>query len=319
MGIYSANDTKITQIVKGTSGNLNLYASWTEKDTVVIDTEKQVYTYGTGAFEVINDQGLDGFTVEYLVSGNWTETVPTAINAYDVRVTRAECNDYKAFEQIINSGFRIVKTKPSIVLANETVTFTGEEISISPAVVTGVNSEIVSNPVTYEYYTDSACTDLMTSLPIYPGTYYVTATVEVGGNYTAATSEVATLTVEEAVFNVTLPTTLPVNVGSDGVVTVSSDVYIVNNTSIPVVVTDVTIEEANGWNLVSSSHNFSNDLVGTKNFYLGVSNPTMNTVIAKQSRLLISYIANIAPQSNELSNNHMANVVFTVGWYVPEN
>ncbi len=57
----------------------------------------------------------------------------------------------------------------------------------------------------------------------------------------------AILSAEPALFNVTLPTGLPVHVASDGTITVSDSAYITNNCAANVSVADVEIETLNDW------------------------------------------------------------------------
>ena len=70
---------------------------------------------------------------------------------------------------------------------------------MSGAKVTGVNGESFKGSVTYTYYTDGQCTQGETKTPPSAvGTYYVRASIAAGGNYTAAVSNTAKLTIEKS-------------------------------------------------------------------------------------------------------------------------
>ncbi len=96
------------------TGNLTLYAKWTEKATVSINDAVQTYTWsGSVKSFAITGTPNTGFTVQYKVNGNWTTTAPSAVGAYDVRITRAEDDTYKAYEKIITGGLVINAATPT--------------------------------------------------------------------------------------------------------------------------------------------------------------------------------------------------------------
>jgi uncharacterized protein YdbL (DUF1318 family) len=98
-------------------------------------------------------------------------------------------------------NFKITKATSTISLTKKTVTYTGKEISIDKAVVTGSTGKI-----TYFYYSDKACTTKV-STPKNTGTYYVKAKVAADENYKAQTSSAVKLTINKATPTITAKTT----------------------------------------------------------------------------------------------------------------
>ena len=94
--------------------NLDVYAEMIEKLAIVINADNQTY-------EKSKSNGFNlrantvGFNIEYLVDGKWTSEVPTAIGTYDIKITRAEDDNYKSFETIISDGLTITADKVDIV------------------------------------------------------------------------------------------------------------------------------------------------------------------------------------------------------------
>lgn len=102
------------------TGDATLAAKWAEKQAIAItpDAGNAAYVYdGEGhgfAFSKSPDDSLEGFAVEYRPAGSaddvtWTTDVPVNAGTYDVRVTRAEDEDYAAFEQTFEGGVVIAK------------------------------------------------------------------------------------------------------------------------------------------------------------------------------------------------------------------
>ena len=93
---------------------------------------------------------------------------------------------------------KINPAAPTITLADQSVKHDGNTHPMSGAKVTGVNGESFKGSVTYTYYTDGQCTQGETKTPPSAvGTYYVRASIAAGGNYTAAVSNTAKLTIEK--------------------------------------------------------------------------------------------------------------------------
>lgn len=98
----------------------------------------------------------------------------------------------------------ILQAKPSVTIADRTVTYNSHPQTLEPAVLeSGIpNGTDVTGGVSYQY----TCTEGENAgqinspdAPVHAGKYTVTATVEAGGNYAAAaTDQPATLTIEQA-------------------------------------------------------------------------------------------------------------------------
>lgn len=101
---------------------------------------------------------------------------------------------------------KINPAAPTITLADQSVKHDGNTHPMSGAKVTGVNGESFKGSVTYTYYTDGQCTQGETKTPPSAvGTYYVRASIAAGGNYTAAASNTAKLTIEKSASTATKP------------------------------------------------------------------------------------------------------------------
>ena len=142
--------------------------------------------------------------------------------------------------------------------------------------------------------------------------------------------------------SVTVPTVLPIAVGTDGSVATASDAKIVNNSFGAVKVNSVSIEAAQGWNLTafgdkatlakekvdSNKFGFSISLgngaaqvTDNKNaskqtlldaavegcFMSGVGDPSANSIG-------IAYDAIVTPVSEAVTNTAIASVLFIIAW-----
>ena len=140
--------------------------------------------------------------------------------------------------------------------------------------------------------------------------------------------------------SVTVPTVLPIAVGTDGSVATASDAKITNNSYGAVKISSVSIQAAEGWHLADFETNMADEKVdsnligfaltiggGTQlatnesnaetqtlldaaieGCYLtGVGNPSGNAVA-------IAYDAVVSPVSSAVTNTGVASVVFTVEW-----
>ncbi|SDB23845.1 PEGA domain-containing protein [Eubacterium oxidoreducens] len=88
----------------------------------------------------------------------------------------------------------ITKADSQITLADKTVIYTGKAVAADTATVSGS-----TGAVTYNYYTDKACTkEIKAAQVVNAGTYYVKATVAADTNYASATSNVAKITIKKA-------------------------------------------------------------------------------------------------------------------------
>lgn len=148
------------------------------------------------------------------------------------------------------------------------------------------------------------------------------------------TSVPVELTVEAAVFSVTVPSSLPVTVDANGVVTCANNAYIINLGSGAVVVTNITIQGLNDWVSVDwDSCNMKAEQVGAKKFACMINNqkttganqfdefnsanfPSISGADpdSEDDQLLITYSFQLPAQSTALTDVAIANIVFTIGW-----
>lgn len=83
--------------------NLNIYANMIEKQTVTIDESAQTYEKTKFQKYMLIANTTDCL-VEYFVNGAWTQEIPTNTGTYDIRITRPEDANFKAFSTIIKAG-----------------------------------------------------------------------------------------------------------------------------------------------------------------------------------------------------------------------
>lgn len=136
------------------------------------------------------------------------------------------------------------------------------------------------------------------------------------------------LEVEPATFSVTVPTTLPVYIDEDGLVTTpDTGATIVNNSAAPVAVTNVTVTAADTWQLIDFTTDPATFKVNEHKLGLklnGVATGANGTwtfdaskwsvIAAKNGQYNFTYEAILPPQTDESDGATMANVVFTIGW-----
>lgn len=139
-------------------------------------------------------------------------------------------------------------------------------------------------------------------------------------------STTADLVVEGLVFNLTVPTSLPIDVNSSGGVSVATNYKITNNSGGAVVVESVSVTEENGWDLVYYGKDFSKEKVNLKEVGLVLNGDEVQTdgsvtltdswvsIPANGGTLPLTYNANVASQSTSLSDVEIATVQFTLGW-----
>lgn len=141
------------------------------------------------------------------------------------------------------------------------------------------------------------------------------------------------LTAEAATFSVTVPVSLPISVDAAGVVTVSNETKIVNNSYGAVKVTDMTIAAQNSWATVDfDTANMAAEKVGSKKLAMVINNqkttgadklttfseanfPRLEGVNDTDSdELPIVYDAKVPAQATALTDETVANVTFVIGW-----
>lgn len=139
--------------------------------------------------------------------------------------------------------------------------------------------------------------------------------------------------------SVTVPTVLPIAVGTDGTVTTATDAKITNNSYGAVKVSAVSIQAAQGWHLTDFGTNMANEKVDSDQvgFALTIgggerlatsSTAGTQTLLAEAiegcymtgagnaagSSVAISYDAVVSPVSSAVTNTGVASVIFTVEW-----
>lgn len=137
------------------------------------------------------------------------------------------------------------------------------------------------------------------------------------------TSEVI-VTTEAIQMTVTVPVYLPVSVDAAGNVTTATNAKIVNKSYAPVVVAETAAITPNGsWTAQSWDHNFSKDVIGTKNFAISLNGENSDSASVhlgdSTDRTIydnydFTYGVKISGQRTPLSNEKVADVVFTISW-----
>ena len=142
--------------------------------------------------------------------------------------------------------------------------------------------------------------------------------------------------------SVTVPTVLPIAVGTEGTVSTATDAKIVNNSFGAVKVNSVSIEAAQGWSLAAfgSKDTLAHEKVNSNKFGFqlaiggGAAAATDNKNASKQTLLdtaiegcymsgvgdtsantvAISYDAIVTPVSEAVTNTAIASVLFIIAW-----
>ena len=140
--------------------------------------------------------------------------------------------------------------------------------------------------------------------------------------------------------SVTVPTVLPIAVGTDGSVATASDAKITNNSYGAVKVSSVTIQAAEGWHLAAIETNMADEKVdsnligfaltigGGTQLATGESSTEAQTLLdaaiegcymtgagnQEGNAVAIAYDAVVSPVSSAVTNTGVASVVFTVEW-----
>lgn len=143
----------------------------------------------------------------------------------------------------------------------------------------------------------------------------------------------ALLTVEEPIFSVTLPLSLPVTIAEDGSIVTAPGAEIVNHSAGPVVITNIETKGINGWETVEyGTIDMATAKVNTKDVSLQLifgDEETGTTIIttgedtnsftdfirlAKDETLPLPYSAEVPAQSGVYDAAQIAEVIFTIGW-----
>ena len=140
--------------------------------------------------------------------------------------------------------------------------------------------------------------------------------------------------------SVTVPTVLPIAVGTDGSVATASDAKITNNSYGAVKISSVSIQAAEGWHLADFETNMADEKVdsnligfaltigGGTQLATGESSTEAQTLLdaaiegcyltgagnQEGNTVAIAYDAVVSPVSSAVTNTGVASVVFTVEW-----
>lgn len=171
------------------AGSMNVYAKWAEKQAIAITPDegnvKYVYDGEGKPFAFGKSADVEGFAVEYRPAGSaddvtWTTDVPVNAGTYDVRVARAEDEDYAAFEQTFEGGVVIAKADqaaPALEVTpgvdEATIKIEGAEDAHVAAAYEWSAAEDFSNAQTIEGDSFEATAS---------GTYYVRAVADANHN-----------------------------------------------------------------------------------------------------------------------------------------
>ncbi len=88
------------------SRDIDVYAKLSSKLALNPELNPQTYTFSENdGFSF--DTSLTGFVIEYFVDNQWTTNKPTQKGSYDVKIIRAEDEEYLAFEKVVEDGLVI--------------------------------------------------------------------------------------------------------------------------------------------------------------------------------------------------------------------
>ncbi len=169
-----------------------LTAHWEEKGVITLDETPQSFTYGEGniAFAVraagtSEIPEANTFTVEYKMGDEWTTVAPDNAGSCDVKISRAEDNDWKAYETTIKGGLVIDKKAVAAPEKDATIfTYDGSEQTYTVAGSTLYNVSgnkqtnagdykvtiTLTNKVNYKWSTTDSSDDLSYDFAIAPQT-----------------------------------------------------------------------------------------------------------------------------------------------------
>ena len=154
-------------------------SSLTYTATVKPDDAKQAVTWSSNNEDVLKFEDENSGTATIVGAGETTITA-TATDGSGITKT---------------STITVKKVEPTVTLKDKNTPYTGQSIEIDEAVVTLENGESYTGEITYTYYSDADCKNQLEGAPTNAGTYYVKASIPEQDNYTAAESNVATLTI----------------------------------------------------------------------------------------------------------------------------
>ncbi len=184
-------------------------------------TNNYSFTFATGTLSISCNNSATAPTItNSAYTGSEITGVSGGTNIDLSGVTTAvEVGDYKAYATPKDNycwsdystakkeySWSIGSSKPTATIADKTVTYTGSEVTTNTATVTTPDGgTIPSSSVTYSYYSGASCSGTaLSSKPVNAGSYSVKAKVAAYGNYQAAESNCATITINKADPNIVL-------------------------------------------------------------------------------------------------------------------
>lgn len=135
-----------------------------------------------------------------------------------------------------------------------------------------------------------------------------------------------TLQVEVPTFSVTVPTSLPVHVASDGTRTVATDAKIINNSGGAIDVKSISVAVDSDWDMVayneskvptSNVKEFGlkiNDKTSTNGGFAW-SDFTIDSAGSGNNVLMLDYDVQLGTQMSAMDDEQLAEFVFTVAWH----
>lgn len=213
-----------------------------------------------------------------------------------------------------SSAFRGCNSLASITIPDSITTFGSEAFKKGYSNHTNVYT---SNQLAIDYFLNEGFHHSIL------GEYYVNydepnMIMQSGGSKDA----IVTLDYDTANLKVTVPTVLPVNVDSNNNVTVADNAQISNLSNGSVDVTNAEIQ-TDEWSVVGFNTDFTKVPVGTKQYGFKLNgddvsdgiNTSVFNVINGNDRIGLSYDANVAIQSQPITNEDIGRIVFTVAWH----
>ncbi len=194
--VVSAEDTvKITE-------NTLLTAKWTDKREIAVLPDADVnkaYVYGDEGivfkFDATEGTMPERFEILYgdAEQNTWDEAAPVNAGTYDVKVTYAEDEAFKAFERVFDDALIIAKADQTMSELSVTAGSDGATVSFEPA--EGAGYERADNAE----FDDAQPVEGGTFQATEPGTWYVRAKGDANRNVSAAQSvQIAKVTFDAA-------------------------------------------------------------------------------------------------------------------------
>lgn len=136
-------------------------------------------------------------------------------------------------------------------------------------------------------------------------------------------------TPEPALFSVTIPSSSPIYVDGYGNVTTSENAVIINNSNDAIQVVNLELQPMSEYIIVDYDENFRAKKINSKQFAMNINGSKTQQngsflfnsdgfgMISSGSVQNITYRAKATLSSEQVSNLHIANIIFTIDWYNP--